>query len=42
LTPFVAMPIYATNPAYLYLFNSLLSIFIIIFIIIHPIFKNKS
>ncbi len=42
LTPFVAMPIYASNPAYLYLFNSLLSIFIIIFIMVHPIFRNKS
>jgi len=42
LTPFVAMPIYASNPANLYLFNSLLSIFIILFIIIHPIFKKKT
>jgi MFS family permease len=40
LTPFVAMPIYATNPSFLYLFNSLLSIFIIIFIMTHPIFQK--
>ena len=40
LTPFVAMPIYATNPSFLYLFNSLLSVFIIIFIMTHPIFQK--
>ena len=41
LTPFVAMPIYALNPAYLYYFSSILCIVLIIFIIVHPIFKNK-
>ncbi len=42
LTPLIAMPIYSINPSYLYYFNSLLSISIIIFIISHPIFKYKS
>tara|TARA_B110000459_G_C16564829_1_gene473399 strand:- start:252 stop:1436 length:1185 start_codon:yes stop_codon:yes gene_type:complete len=42
LTPFIAMPIYSLNPSYLYYFNSLLSISIIIFIISHPIFKYKN
>lgn len=41
LTPFVAMPIYAFNPSYLYFFNSILSIVIVIFIISHPIFKRS-
>ena len=40
-TPFIAMPIYAINPAYLYYFSSILCIALIIFIIVHPIFKNK-
>jgi hypothetical protein len=42
LTPFVAMPIYAFNPSYLYFFNSILSIVIVIFIISHPIFKRSK
>ena len=42
LTPFIAMPIYSLNPSYLYYFNSLLSISIIIFIISHPILKYKN
>ena len=42
LTPFVAMPIYATNPAYLYLFQFVIMLYAIIaFIMVHPIFKNN-
>ena len=39
LTPIVAMPIYVLNLSFLYLFNAFLSIVIIIFIVIMPIFK---
>jgi MFS family permease len=42
LTPIVAMPIYSLNPSFLYLFNAFLSIVIIIFIVIMPIFKNSQ
>jgi MFS family permease len=41
LTPIIAMPIYAINPAYLYYFSSLLCICLIAFIMVHPIFKNN-
>ena len=39
-TPFIAMPIYALNPAYLYYFSSILCITLILFIITHPEIKN--
>jgi len=41
-TPFVAMPIYAINPAYLYYFSSILCIGLLLFIIIHPTIKKSS
>ena len=41
LTPVVAMPIYAYNPAYLYYFSSILCLICFIFIITNPIFKQK-
>ncbi len=39
-TPFIAMPIYALNPSYLYYFSSILCITLILFIITHPKIKN--
>ena len=39
-TPFIAMPIYSINPAYLYYFSSVLCITLIIFIISQPILKK--
>ena len=39
-TPFIAMPIYAYNPSYLYYFSSILCITLILFIITHPEIKN--
>ena len=39
-TPFIAMPIYALNPSYLYYFSSILCITLILFIITHPEIKN--
>jgi len=41
-TPFIAMPIYSINPAYLYYFSSVLCITLIIFIIIQPILKKSG
>ncbi len=41
-TPFIAMPIYALNPAYLYYFSSILCISLIFFIISHPIIRNHN
>ena len=41
-TPFIAMPIYSINPAYLYYFSSVLCITLIIFIISHPILKKSG
>ena len=41
-TPFIAMPIYAINPAYLYYFSSILCIGLVLFIIIHPTIKKSS
>mgnify|MGYP001288226481 CR=1 FL=1 len=41
-TPFIAMPIYALNPAYLYYFSSILCIGLIVFIISHPIIRNSD
>ena len=35
-TPFIAMPIYAINPSYLYYFSSILCITLVLFIILHP------
>ena len=39
-TPFIAMPIYAYDPSYLYYFSSILCITLILFIITHPEIKN--
>ena len=39
-TPFIAMPIYAINPSYLYYFSSILCIGLILFIILHPTMKK--
>ena len=39
-TPFIAMPIYAYNPSYLYYFSSILCITLILFIITHPEIKS--
>ena len=39
-TPFIAMPIYAINPAYLYYFSSILCITLVLFIILHPKLRN--
>ena len=39
-TPFIAMPIYAINPAYLYYFSSILCITLVFFIILHPKLRN--
>ena len=41
-TPFIAMPIYSINPAYLYYFSSVLCITLIIFIISQPILKQSG
>tara|TARA_B100001113_G_scaffold166099_1_gene135907 strand:+ start:8899 stop:10092 length:1194 start_codon:yes stop_codon:yes gene_type:complete len=41
-TPFIAMPIYALNPAYLYYFSSILCIGLIVFIISHPIMRETA
>ena len=41
-TPFIAMPIYSMNPAYLYYFSSVLCITLIIFIINQPILKKSG
>ena len=41
-TPFIAMPIYSINPAYLYYFSSVLCITLIIFIISQPILKTSG
>ena len=41
-TPFIAMPIYSINPAYLYYFSSVLCITLIIFIISQPILKKSG
>jgi MFS family permease len=42
LTPVVAMPIYAMNPAFLYYFSSILCLICFIFIITNPIFKTNT
>ena len=39
-TPFIAMPIYALNPSYLYYFSSILCITLILFIITYPEIKK--
>ena len=39
-TPFIAMPIYAINPSYLYYFSSILCISLVLFIILHPKLRN--
>ena len=41
-TPFIAMPIYAINPAYLYYFSSFLCIGLVLFIISHPTIKKSG
>jgi MFS family permease len=41
-TPFIAMPIYAINPAYLYYFSSILCIGLVLFIISHPTIKKSG
>ena len=41
-TPFIAMPIYAINPSYLYYFSSILCIGLILFIIFHPTMKKTQ
>ena len=41
-TPFIAMPIYAINPSYLYYFSSILCIGLILFIIFHPTIRKSS
>ena len=41
-TPFIAMPIYSINPAYLYYFSSVLCITLIIFIMSQPILKKSG
>ena len=41
-TPFIAMPIYAINPSYLYYFSSILCISLILFIISHPIIRKSE
>ena len=41
-TPFIAMPIYAINPSYLYYFSSILCIGLILFIILHPTMKKTQ
>ena len=39
-TPFIAMPIYAYDPSYLYYFSSILCITLILFIITYPEIKK--
>jgi len=41
-TPFIAMPIYSINPAYLYYFSSILCIGLILFIISHPVLRKTQ
>ena len=41
-TPFIAMPIYAINPSYLYYFSSFLCIGLILFIISNPTIKKTK
>jgi len=41
-TPFIAMPIYAINPSYLYYFSSILCIGLLLFIIFHPTIRKSS
>ena len=41
-TPFIAMPIYALNPAYLYYFSSILCIGLVLFIIFHPTIRKSG
>ena len=41
-TPFIAMPIYAIDPSYLYYFSSILCIGLILFIIFHPTMKKTQ
>ena len=41
MVPLLAMPIYAIQPSYLYVFSSVLCILIILFIIVHPVFKEN-
>ena len=41
-TPFIAMPIYALNPSYLYYFSSILCIGLVLFIIFHPTIRKSS
>jgi MFS family permease len=41
MVPLLAMPIYAIQPSYLYVFSSALCILIILFIIVHPVFKEN-
>ena len=41
MVPLVAMPIYAIQPNFLYVFSAGLCILILFFIIVHPIFKEN-
>ena len=41
-TPFIAMPIYAINPGYLYYFSSILCISLILFIISNPTIRKSG
>ena len=41
LTPVLAMPIYALNPAFLYYFSSILCLICFIFIMTNPVFKTN-
>ena len=41
-TPFIAMPIYAINPGYLYYFSSILCIGLILFIITNPTIRKSG
>jgi MFS family permease len=41
-TPFIAMPIYSINPAYLYYFSSVLCMLLILFIIVTPIIRRSN
>jgi MFS family permease len=42
LTPILAMPIYAYNPAYLYYFSSFLCFICFLFIMTHAVFKRNN
>jgi MFS family permease len=42
LTPILAMPIYAYNPAYLYYFSSFLCFICFLFIMTHAVFKQNN